>query len=754
MNTRQGIARYENELLEQAFSHLPAALLTSMVISLILAVVLWPVTRHPAVLIWLSAAWLVSGSRFGLAHYFRRREITRNSLRPWNTAFMAGVTLSGIVWGVSGVLFFSEGLPQYNVFVAFSLGGMTAGAASSLASLPHAMRLFTALELTPIVVRFLSTGDEIHVAMGVMIFIYGAAYLVISSQSYRTLLTSLRLRHENIIEIAERKNAENELRRHKEELEEVIRQRTEQLENINRELLSEISDRRVAEERLRVSEERFRDLVETSSDWIWEVDPEGVYTYVSPKVEALLGYKPEEILRKTPFDLMPHEEQKRIRELFQDIARRGEPFSGLENKNLHKDGHVVILETSGEPIKDSSGNLLGYRGIDRDITERKRMESEVQRIRNLESLGMLAGGIAHDFNNLLSAIFGNIDLARHSSTTDSEPFRLLSNAADAIDKARRLTAQLLTFSRGGVPVKKIVSMRNLILDASRFVLSGSSIQCEYALAEDLWNVDADEGQIWQVLQNLLVNASDAMPLGGTVTISAENYSAERESDLAEKHGSYVKIAVHDNGSGIDEDCLPRVFDPYFSTREKSGERGRGLGLTICHSIIKKHDGHIFLESQPGKGTTASFFLPASTQESQPIVPVIENPAPSSTERRRILLLEDEEIVRGVTVRMIDHLGYDCASATDGEKAIELYNLARSAGNPFDLVILDLTIRGGMGGEETMRQLMRIDPHVKAIIASGYADSEIIASYRNYGFLSAIVKPYNLDSLRKLLHQFV
>jgi len=688
-----------------------------------------------------------------LLYYFRRRKTNGETLGTWNFLFTTGVILSGILWGVSGPLFYSASLPQYNVFVAFSLGGITAGAANSLAPLPHAMRLFTVLQLTPIVARFLSTGNEIHVAMGIMITFYGAAYLVISAQTRRTLLTSLRLRRENITEIAERRKAEHELRRHKDELEELVRERTEQLQATNEELSAEISERRVAEARLQVSEERFRDLVETSSDWIWEVDPEGVYTYVSPKVEALLGYKPEEVIHKTHFDLMPQEEETRIRQSFQEITRSGRPFSGLENRNLHKDGRVVILESSGEPIKDASGVLLGYRGVDRDITERKRIEAEVQRIRNLESLGILAGGIAHDFNNLLSAIFGHIDLARHATQVDSKPHLLLGDAAKTIDKAKQLTSQLLTFARGGVPIKKTISMRNLIVDTCRFVLSGSSIKCKYALVDDLWDVDCDEGQIWQVLQNLLFNASDAMPSGGTITISAENYVADLQSDLPEGHGHYIKISVTDNGSGIEEDLLSRVFDPYFSTKQESGGRGRGLGLTICHSIIKKHDGHLFLDSQPGKGTTASIFLPVSSRGADQTTDERQPPASSAIGKRRLLLLEDEDLVGDVTVKMINYLGHDCEVSTDGEAAIERYVQARVDGVPFDLVILDLTIRGGMGGEETMARLLEIDPGVKAIIASGYADSEIIANHKRYGFLSAIVKPYNIESLRDIITHF-
>ena len=753
MTERHRDSHYEPELLEQAFSHLPAALLSSMVISPTLVVVLWRVTNHASLLLWLVSLWILCALRFVLFYSFRRRSTDDTDLRRWRRFFNVGVVLAGITWGISGPLFFSQQFPRYNVFVAFFLGGITAGAANSLAPLPQAMRLFTVLELSPAIVRFLATGDDIHVAMGAMLFLYGAAYIVISAQTHRTLLTSLGLRRQNVAEIAERQAAENELRRHKEELEELVRQRTEQLQSTNEELSAEVAEHRATEERLRVSEERFRDLVETTSDWIWEVDANGVYTYASPKIQALLGYQPEEVIHRTAFDLMPAEEADRVRRLFQQIASSGRPFSGLENKNLHKDGRVVIIETSGEPIKDASGKLLGYRGVDRDITERKRIESESLRIRNLESLGLLAGGIAHDFNNLLSAILGNIDLARYETAPDSGPSRLLEVAANAIDKARRLTSQLLTFSRGGSPVKKPISMANLIIDTCHFVLSGSSVKCNFVVADDLWDVECDEGQIWQVLQNLLINAADAMPRGGTVTVSAQNCLAEQAPDLPEEHGAYVKITVADNGDGIPEELLSRVFDPYFSTKPKSSEKGSGLGLTICHSIIKKHDGHIFLESRPGKGTTASFFLPATAQRTAQTTHADTRPA-RPMEHGRILLLEDEELVRNVTVRLINQLGYECEFAMDGETAIEHYRQAHENGRPFDLVILDLTIRGGMGGEEVMRRLLELDPEVKGIVASGYADSEVIAQYQRYGFLGAIVKPYTLHDLQVVIEQFI
>jgi PAS domain S-box-containing protein len=471
-------------------------------------------------------------------------------------------------------------------------------------------------------------------------------------------------------------------------------------------------------------------------------------------VEALLGYRAEEVISKTPFYFMPPDEAKRIRGLFREIADSGIPFYGLENKNLHKDGYLIILESSGEPIKDHTGNILGYRGIDRDITQRKKIEEEIQKIRNLESLGLLAGGIAHDFNNVLLAIFANIDLAKLSIETNSEPYLLLSEAGKAIKQAKKLTGQLLTFSRGGDPIKKTIAMPELIVDTCRFVLSGSPIKCEYVIPDDLWVVDVDKGQIWQVLQNLLINASEAMPEGGTIRILVENILFDAQSSLPLKKGKYIKITVADEGKGIENELLAKVFDPYFSSKSKNGEKGTGLGLTICHSIIKKHNGHILLNSEPGQGTKVSFYLPVSAREAVLKTPGDEGAIISASDNKRVLLLDDEDIVLKVSIKMLEQLKYDCETAKDGRTAIELYIRARSTGHPFDLVILDLTIRGGMGGEETIKKLLEIDPDVKAIVVSGYTDNEVIACYKNFGFKAAITKPYNLSTLREVIRKVI
>ncbi len=385
----------------------------------------------------------------------------------------------------------------------------------------------------------------------------------------------------------------------------------EELDQLFRERNLADQDRHEAEKRLKKSEERFRGLVEASSDYIWEIDHTGVYTYVSPKVIDLLGFSQNEVVGKTPFVFMPKTEGERLNRFFKKNIEQASSFTRVENVNLHKDGHEVILETSGEPIFDDKGDLVGFRGVGRDITERKNKELEIQKIRNLESLGLLAGGIAHDFNNLLSTTYGNIELAQFMTDPASEIYSLLDNAAKSIRQTKRLTTQLLTFSKGGDPVKEAIDMAGLIKETCHYVLKDSMIIYAYGISEDLWKISADKRQIWQVLRNLIVNAKEAMPLDGAIRVSAKNCSVEDLNQVPLKTGDYIKIVIKDEGHGIREDDVGRVFDPYFSTKPKGSGRGTGLGLTIAHSIINKHKGHLVLKSVAGKGTTVSFFLPVS-----------------------------------------------------------------------------------------------------------------------------------------------
>jgi two-component system cell cycle sensor histidine kinase/response regulator CckA len=381
--------------------------------------------------------------------------------------------------------------------------------------------------------------------------------------------------------------------------------------------------------------------------------------------------------------------------------------------------------------------------------ERKRAEEERQKADRLESLGTLAGGIAHDFNNLLTGIMGNIDLAKRYVEPDSKVVERLTEAETASLRARDLTHQLLTFARGGAPVKKKVSIGELIEDSASFALRGTNIRPEYSLPDDLLSVEADEGQMNQVITNLVLNAEEAMPQGGVLNIRAENIEVKGGRDLPLPEGNYIEITIEDRGTCIPKEHLGRIFEPYFTTKQK----GSGLGLATAYSIIRNHDGYITAESELGVGTTFHIYLPASKKPApkKEEEVVVEAPAHS---KGKILVMDDEQIIREMLGNMLPLAGYDVELTGDGAETIEHYNKARESGQPFDAVIMDLTIPGGMGGIEAVKKLLEIDPKAKVIVSSGYATDPIMSDYEKYGFSAVVTKPYSVRELEKILHGII
>ena len=383
----------------------------------------------------------------------------------------------------------------------------------------------------------------------------------------------------------------------------------------------------------------------------------------------------------------------------------------------------------------------------RDITDRKKAEKEILKSHKLESLGVLAGGIAHDFNNLLTGILGNIDLAKLSLSPGDNIFEILTEAEKASLRARDLTQQLLTFSRGGAPIKKAISIRRLIEDSIEFTLRGSNVRCNLSIVDGLWPVEVDEGQISQVIQNLIINADQAMPGGGIVKVRCENITVEKECPLHITKGKYVKVEITDQGVGIPEEYLHKIFDPYFTTKEK----GSGLGLAISYSIVKKHRGLITVKSEISTGTTCCIYLPASKKK---ILKKKESEKLLLAGKGKILVMDDEAIITDVACEMLKHLGYEAAFARSGEDVLEIYKREKASGKSFDAVIIDLTIPGGMGGKETIRKLLEIDPDVKTVVSSGYSNDQIMADYRRYGFRDVLAKPYKLSELSETVHRVI
>jgi nitrogen-specific signal transduction histidine kinase/ActR/RegA family two-component response regulator len=391
--------------------------------------------------------------------------------------------------------------------------------------------------------------------------------------------------------------------------------------------------------------------------------------------------------------------------------------------------------------------LVGAVLVFRDISESRAVERELQKVKNLESLGLLAGGIAHDFNNILTGILANASLAKAMTKGNAELQEVLGDSETACRRARDLTRQLLTFSRGGAPIRKTASATALIREAASFALRGSEATCEIVPVEGLWPVKVDEGQMNQVLSNLLINADQAMPDGGTISVGTENVTVDDGAAGPLKPGDYVKVTIRDRGVGIPPEDLPRVFDPYFSTKQN----GSGLGLATSYSIVKKHEGYISVESKESEGSTFMVYLPAVRHAAEPT-------SPSKTDITgggdRILLMDDEEIVRKAAGLLLRELGYEITCVADGQAAVECYEKALKSECPFDAVVLDLTVPGGMGGQQAVEELRNLDPHVKAIVSSGYSNNPVMADAAAYGFDAVVRKPYDMEELAGALSRVV
>jgi two-component system cell cycle sensor histidine kinase/response regulator CckA len=382
-----------------------------------------------------------------------------------------------------------------------------------------------------------------------------------------------------------------------------------------------------------------------------------------------------------------------------------------------------------------------------DITEHKRAEEDRLILNKLESTGILAAGIAHDFNNLLTMILLNLELAQTLIPPGEELAHHLEQAKQAGLMATGLTQQLVTFAAGGAPVRKLTCLSEVIQDSVRLAASGSRLRCDFSLAEDLWPAEVDAGQIGQVIRNLVLNAREAKPAGGAISVRAENVVLGPSENPSLPPGDYVRVSVTDWGGGIPKEVLPKIFDPYFSTKQRGTQKGMGLGLSICHTVIQKHGGAIAVESEPGVGATFRLHLPASRK----LLPKEKASVPAGVlGKRKILVMDDEEVVRKLVRRLLQQMGHEVEMAEDGQSAVAAYERAKDQGHPFDAVILDLTIRDGVGGQETIQELLKIDPAVKAIVVSGYSNDPALLEPERYGFKGVLRKPFDRQSLRTVL----
>ena len=542
------------------------------------------------------------------------------------------------------------------------------------------------------------------------------------------------------------KKYEDDLKDINKNLEEMVRERTTELTKSNEQLKEEITEHKKADAALRESKEELSQIYDSVGDILFYlgVEPDDCFRFLSINQMFLktTGLTEDQIVGKRIEEVIPEPSIFMVRDNYLKAIKENRIIR-WEETTVYSTGNKVGI-VSITPVLNEEGICTRLVGSVHDITELKQLEEERTKASKLESIGILAGGIAHDFNNILAVILGNTSLAKMSLNNISEAEELLSEVEKASLRAKDLTQQLLTFSKGGAPIKEIANVTEIIKDTVKFSLRGSNVEDHFSIALNLWLADFDKGQISQAIGNLVINAQQAMPEGGTINVKVDNTTITSKDNLPLKDGNYIKISIEDKGHGIPSEQLIKIFDPYFTTKQL----GSGLGLATTYSIIHRHNGHVAVESELGVGSTFHIYLPASSEKIELKDAVKEE---TTIMTGKILVMDDDEMVRNFVLKVLKSFGNEGDEVSNGAEAIEKYKKAIDSGNPFDVVIMDLTIPGGMGGKKTIKKLLEIDPDAKVIVSTGYADDPVVSNYLDYGFKDKLSKPYKLEELKKVLN---
>ncbi|MHB8110218.1 MAG: hybrid sensor histidine kinase/response regulator [Syntrophorhabdaceae bacterium] len=496
----------------------------------------------------------------------------------------------------------------------------------------------------------------------------------------------------------------------------------------------------------------FRAMIDNIPSPVYYKDTRCVYIIYNKAFRDYFGITDEQLIGNDVFQLPIRREDAKMHHAM-DLEILTTPGTRMyESRTVRNDGLVRYELIKKASFTGQDGKILGIVGVIMDISEQKRMEEDILKSKNLQSVATLAGGIAHDFNNLLMAIVGNLALAKLNTSQDSHILDYLNEAERITFLGKNLTQQLLAFSRGGNPAINVIRLDALLASLVPKLLHDLPVGHTFDVPEGIFPIEADEAQIIQVVENVVRNAAEATPRGGMITISLRNIRLKPEDRLPIMEEDFVRLSVKDNGKGILPENITKIFNPYFTTKSMGSEKGVGLGLAISHTIIKKHKGRISVESVEGKGSVVHIDLPAYKKQ----IMVETLPPEESNMRRngRILLLDDEEMVLEIGKEVMEYLGYSVTTALSGDEALALYDQSLQLDEPFDAVILDLAIPGGMGGKEVIGALKRLDPDVKAIISSGYLTDPIVENYREYGFMGVLTKPYDSNELDDKLQKII
>lgn len=752
--------------IRQVYRHQPVGLIANVVNSAILVFIQWRVISHPILLGWFGAMIGITGIKFLLLNRYKHAEIDPGQSSRWEGLFIAGVLISGSIWGSAGILLFPPGDLARQIFTAFVLGGMVAGAVGTYSALKRAFLAFSLPALAPIAISLFISEGVVHFTMGSMVVLFAILMIITAERNYKTTLTSLTLglENKNLIdyltgakeeaerlneklqsEIIERKKVAEELKRHEEKLEVLVKERTVSLMEANEKLGETIYELKQATGALRDSEEKYRILVNTANEAVFIVQDEKI-KFFNPELSRISGYSAEELDSISIFEQINPEDRELVRERFRRRMGGEDVTESYSFRLKTKDGDERHMSMNA--VRTFWEGQPAILCLGRDVTEKIKLEEQLQVAQKLEAVGTLAGGIAHDFNNLLMNIQGNISLLKHPLTPDHPGYRMLCSIEASIESGTQLTGQLLGFARGGKYEVRAADINEIITKTSAmFGRTRKEIRIHHRMEEKVWTVEVDGGQINRVFLNLYINAWQAMPDGGDLYLETVNVRLDDQAAGSKgvEAGKFVKISVTDTGSGVEKELQQKLFDPFFTTREVN--RGTGLGLASAYGIIKNHGGVITVYSEVRKGTTFNIYLPATEQkikkEETRTTGIILNAG-------TVLLVDDEEMIIKPVKQFLQVIGFDTIAATSGEEAIRLYKENKDS---VDIVILDM-VMPGLGGARTYDALKEFDPDIKVLLSSGYSLNGEASRILERGCNGFIQKPFTIEQLSRKLAEFL
>ncbi len=747
--------RFYLDRLGQLYDKSLISIVANCLNSVILCYVLKNIIQMPLLVAWLLAVQVLSLFRGFLVYKYKHARVSFSNSRTWYLLVLTGIGLSGILWGVTGIALFPKDSIPHQVFVAFLLGGMIAGSVGIHSVVLTAFLIFSVPTAAPIIIRLLVIGDDIHFLMGVLSFIFWILMLFTARRFNVAINTSLNLKFQNTdliqelkTEIKERKRIENELLENQEHIESIVKARTTELKRVNEKLNKKFADHRRSEKALQKSEEKYRNLVENINDIIYTTNQNGIVNYISPKVESLFGYRPEEIIGRHYSDFMYQEDIPRSNEQFRErLSGRIEPG---EYRVLNKSGDIRWVRSSSLPITEGD-RIVGLRGVLTDITKSRQLEVRLQQAHKMEAIGTLAGGIAHDFNNVLGIIMGNTELAMGDAPERNPAHDHLKEIKTAIIRAKEIVRQLLRVSRKTETNRIPINSIHVIKESLKFLRATlpKTIAIRQTFPAKCDTVLADPTQIHQVMINLGTNAAHAMQeKGGVLEVSLSNmnlYQSAVEKTHGLSPGNYVRLSVRDTGHGIDPKNQGRIFDPYFTT--KGFGEGSGMGLAVVHGIVKSCKGEITVESDVGKGTTFNIYFPV-TEEPVFVEPKRSEMIPKGSEK--IMLVDDEASIAAIGKEMLSRLGYQVKAGTDPLQALEA---VKADPKQFDLIVLDMTMPQ-MTGDQLAKEILKIRSDMPMILCTGYSEKMDEKRAEALGLKAFVMKPITLieiaTTIRKVL----